>query len=46
MAQRYTASNVSDGIEDRDERGICVEPFEYAMALRGFLRAVHLPHGC
>lgn len=25
--------NVNDGIEDRDEMGICVEPFEEAMAL-------------
>jgi hypothetical protein len=25
--------NVNDGIEDRDEMGICVEPFEDAMAL-------------
>ena len=26
--------NVNDGIEDRDEMGICVEPFESAMSLR------------
>src|SRR5512140_3155628 len=25
--------NVNDGIEDRDEMGVCVEPFEAAMAL-------------
>jgi hypothetical protein len=25
--------NVNDGIEDRDEMGICVEPLEDAMAL-------------
>ena len=25
--------NVNDGIEDRDEMGICIEPFEEAMAL-------------
>lgn len=25
--------NVNDGIEDRDEMGVCVEPFEEAMAL-------------
>src|SRR4026208_2228615 len=25
--------NVNDGIEDRDEMGICVEPLEHAMAL-------------
>jgi hypothetical protein len=25
--------NVNDGIEDRDEMGICVEPLEEAMAL-------------
>jgi hypothetical protein len=25
--------NVNDGIEDRDEMGICVEPLEFAMAL-------------
>jgi uncharacterized protein len=27
--------NVNDGIEDRDEMGICVEPFEDTMALGG-----------
>ena len=26
--------NVNDGIEDRDEMGVCVEPFEAAMSLR------------
>jgi hypothetical protein len=25
--------NVNDGIEDRDEMGVCVEPLEDAMAL-------------
>ena len=33
--------NVNDGIEDRDEMGICVEPLDAAMAL-GAVRAVHL----
>ena len=27
--------NVNDGIEDRDEMGICVEPLEEAMARCG-----------
>ena len=26
--------NVNDGIEDRDEMGVCVEPFEAAMSFR------------
>src|SRR3954466_1475445 len=34
--------NVNDGIEDRDEMGICVEPLEEAMALWAPFE-VHLP---
>ena len=37
--------NVNDGIEDRDEMGVCVEPLEEAMALGIPVRTVHLPFG-
>ena len=33
MGSTVHGLNVNDGIEDRDEMGICVEPFEDAMSL-------------
>ena len=33
MGSTVHGLNVNDGIEDRDEMGICVEPLEEAMAL-------------